>query len=169
MFVFTRGAEASSGITANTAALLDGSGREVEAEVPVTGPAGWCRGRCGPVWVTDTVEGTVLRIDPEEHLVVDRIEVGRAPEGVAVGGGSVWVANSQEGTVSEFNPTGGTVRPIRVGNGPTGIASDAGAVWVVNRLDATLSRISTGSGRLVATVPLRLSPSGIAAGLGASG
>ena len=87
VFVFTRGAEASSGIPANTAALLNGSGAEIEAEVPVTGRPGGIAVGAGSVWVTDTVEGTVLRIDPDEHLVVDRVEVGRGPEGVAVGDG----------------------------------------------------------------------------------
>ena len=45
----------------------------------------------GAVWVTNTLDGTVSRIDPQTNEVTE-IRVGSSPEGVAVGDGSVWVA-----------------------------------------------------------------------------
>jgi ABC-type transport system substrate-binding protein/class 3 adenylate cyclase/streptogramin lyase len=163
-----RGGEASTAVAANAAGLVDGSDGSFIAEVPVAGRPGAVAVGSGAVWVTDAIDDKVLRIDPEKHLVVDRIEVGRYPAAVVVGGGSVWVANGQDGTVSEVNPDKGTVVATRrVGNGPTGLAFTPGAVWVVNELDATLSRISSATGRVVATVRLGQNPSGIAAGLGA--
>jgi ABC-type transport system substrate-binding protein/class 3 adenylate cyclase/streptogramin lyase len=167
-YLLTRGGEASTAIAANVAGFVDGSSGELLAEVPVAGRPSAVAVGPGAVWVTDAVDGTVLRIDPTKHLVVDRIEVGRDPEAVVVGDGLVWVANGREGTVSEINPdTGTVVEERRVGNGPTGLASTSGAVWVVNELDATLSRISSATGRVVATVALGQNPSGIAAGFGA--
>jgi len=79
----------------------------------------------GAVWVSDGVNGTLLRIDQAKRVVVDRVQVGADPAGVAVGGGSVWVANSQDGTISQVNPTTDTVvSTLRVGNGPTSVASE---------------------------------------------
>jgi YVTN family beta-propeller protein len=48
-----------------------------------TGPAA--------VWVANTAEGTVSRIDPATNEEAERIDVGSAPAGIAVGEGYVWV------------------------------------------------------------------------------
>jgi ABC-type transport system substrate-binding protein/class 3 adenylate cyclase/streptogramin lyase len=166
-FWLARGGEVSTAIAANAAGLVDGSNGSFIAEVPVAGRPSAVAASSEAVWVTDAVDDKVLRIDPDKHLVVDRIEVGRGPAAVVVGEESVWVANGQDGTVSEINPDKGTVVATRrVGNGPTGLAVTPGALWVVNELDATLSRISSATGRPVATVKLGHNPSGIAAGLG---
>jgi YVTN family beta-propeller protein len=45
----------------------------------------------GAVWVTNTIEGTVSRIDPETYEV-QTIVVGNAPAGIAVWEGRVWVS-----------------------------------------------------------------------------
>ena len=58
--------------------------------------------------MTNTDDDTVSRIDPESGQVVDTIEVGDEPEGIAVGGGAVWVANAAGGTVTRIDPKGGT-------------------------------------------------------------
>jgi YVTN family beta-propeller protein len=43
------------------------------------------------VWVANTADGTVSRIDVETSEVVATIQVGNAPSGVAVVDGAVWV------------------------------------------------------------------------------
>jgi YVTN family beta-propeller protein len=45
----------------------------------------------GAVWVTNSLDGTVSRVDLVT-LEVAEIRVGSSPEGVAVGDSSVWVA-----------------------------------------------------------------------------
>ena len=63
-----------------------------------------CRGRCRSgaspngiavtpeaVWVSDEVEGTLVRVDPRTGTVVKRITLGGRPEGVTAADGSVWV------------------------------------------------------------------------------
>jgi YVTN family beta-propeller protein len=45
----------------------------------------------GSVWVTNTIDGTVSRIDPGTAEVVDEIDVGGRPREVAVGADGVWV------------------------------------------------------------------------------
>ena len=50
----------------------------------------------GAVWVANTQDDTVSRIDPRTAAVTQTIPVGRRPTGVAAGDGAVWVANSLE-------------------------------------------------------------------------
>ena len=45
----------------------------------------------GAVWVANSGDGTVSRIDPTTSKVVATIRVGNSPRGIAVGGGKVWV------------------------------------------------------------------------------
>ena len=54
-------------------------------------PAGIAVG-LGSVWVANSVDGTVSRIDPRTNTVVKTITVGGSPQAIAVGGGKVWVS-----------------------------------------------------------------------------
>jgi len=156
----------SAAIAAAAAGLVSGDGHVI-AQVPTSGrPAGIAVGE-GAVWITDSVSGTLLRVDPDKNLIVDQINVGAGSSGVAVGAGSVWVSNSDGGTVSEVNPgTDTVVATIRVGNGPSSLAYGAGRVWVLNTVDATVSAISPASGH-TRTIPLGQNPTQLTFGLGA--
>jgi virginiamycin B lyase len=44
------------------------------------------------VWVANTIDGTVSRIDPRTNRVTATIRVGADPKQLAVGDGAVWVA-----------------------------------------------------------------------------
>ena len=91
-------------VEANSLAVLSPDGRTLTKSVPTgTSPGGVAIGE-GAIWVTNTGEGTVSRIDPESNEVVQTIRVGTAPVGVAVAGGFVWVVNSRDGTVSQIDP-----------------------------------------------------------------
>ena len=58
----------------------------------------------GFVWVVNSGDGTVARIDPREDVVIGRrLPVGRDPQDIAVGHGSVWVANRGDGTVTRLS------------------------------------------------------------------
>jgi YVTN family beta-propeller protein len=45
----------------------------------------------GGVWVANSLDRTVMRLDPETGDVVATIEVGNEPQRVAAGEGAVWV------------------------------------------------------------------------------
>ena len=82
----TGNGSADSTIAANAVGLVESNGH-VAAQVPISGrPAGVATG-AGALWVTDSVNATLLRIDPQKRSVVDRIVVGTNPSGVTVGGG----------------------------------------------------------------------------------
>ena len=165
-FLVGSGGASGSAIAANAAGLVDPHGHVV-AQVPVSGrPAGAASG-AGALWVTDSVNASLLRIDPVKRTVVDRIGVGSNPSGVTVSPGAVWVANSDDGTVSRVDPRNdNVVDRIRVGNGPTSLAYGAGSVWVLNTIDATVSRLAPDTGRATAEIPLGQNPTRLAFGLG---
>jgi serine/threonine-protein kinase len=56
------------------------------------------------VWVTNSGDNTVSRIDPESGRVTHRIPVGRTPIGIAFGADAVWVANYDDDTVTRIEP-----------------------------------------------------------------
>src|SRR4029453_6458013 len=93
------------------------------------------------VWVTNSADGTVDRIDTTTH---DRrtIDVGAGPTAIAYSNGFAWGANSLDRTVSQISAeTNRVVQKFTVGNGPRAIGVGAEAVWVANGVDGTVSRI----------------------------
>ena len=86
----------------------------------------------------------VALIDPQSNSVVDTVQVGARPRGVAVGEGSVWVANLDDKTLSRIDAaTHDLVRTITLDATPTGVAVGLGAVWVANGLVGTVVRVDT--------------------------
>ena len=84
----------------------------------------------GAVWVANTGDDSVTRIDPATGAT-RTIGVGRGPTAVAVGSGAVWVANTADGTVSRIDPaTNGSCETIEIGNAPYGVAVGEGFVWI---------------------------------------
>jgi ABC-type transport system substrate-binding protein/DNA-binding SARP family transcriptional activator len=151
----------------NTVGVIDGGQARLSAVVTSVGrPNGVAYG-AGSVWVTDSTDNTLLRIDPAGQ-VNDHIQVGDGPAGVVVADGEVWVANELDGTVSEVNPGSGTlVATIPAGIGPGVIAAGFGSVWVANVTSDTLSRINATTGDPGPTISLGSAPSAIAVGDGA--
>ena len=116
-------------------------------QIPVgNGPTGIAVG-AGGVWVADSLDNKITRIDPGSRSVTDTIPVGRSPSGVAVGAGSVWVANSGDGTVTRIDPlTNRVLATIPVGGSPQAITVADGRVWVT--LDAQTIKLAAGGGTL---------------------
>jgi YVTN family beta-propeller protein len=162
--IFTRG-PAQLTAPANTVGVIDSGQADLSAVVTGVGRPNGVAFGAGAVWVTDSADDLLSRINPATHAIVDQIPVGRGPAGVAVGGGEVWVANELDGTVSEVNPGAGRqVAVIPVGIGPSAVAFGFGSVWVANVTSDTLSKINAATGKVVATIGLGSSPAGVAVG-----
>jgi YVTN family beta-propeller protein len=120
----------------------------------------------GDLWVTDSFENTVTRVDPA-GVVVAPIPVGHGAIAIAVGEGAVWVADSLDDAVVRIDPeTNSVVDTIPVGRSPSSIAVEAGAVWVGNRHDGTVSRIDPKKNEVVDTIEIASSPAGLALAAG---
>jgi ABC-type transport system substrate-binding protein len=86
----------------------------------------------GAVWVTNPLNGTVTRVDPERGVVTATVTVGREDEpiGITAGGGSVWVANRQAQTLARIDPRRAVVTErLRLGNEPRAVAMVGGRLW----------------------------------------
>ena len=110
-----RSARARSGSRTLTVTASQGSTRATKAVVQTItvggGPAGITTGN-GDVWVTNSLDGSVSRIDPTVNAVVGKpIAVGNDPAGIIYAAGSVWVANTGDETITRINANSG--RPTK--------------------------------------------------------
>ena len=119
----------------------------------------------GSVWVLNTADARVSRVDPRTGEVIRTFEPRGRPTDIAAGAGALWIGSGPGAThrVSRVDPaTGEATRTVRLpGGGEEGagnfsagfpvIAVGAGAVWAINP-DSTVSRLDPASGRRVAVV-----------------
>jgi DNA-binding beta-propeller fold protein YncE len=123
-----------------------------------------------PLWISNTVRGTVLKLDPDTRRpLAPPIRVGRQPLDIAAGAGAVWVANYQSGTVLRIDPASNQLTgPIETGRGPFGIDVGGGRVWVSNQVERTVTAIDPASNKSAgASTTVGRGPRGLAFGDGA--
>jgi YVTN family beta-propeller protein len=133
------------------------------------------------VWVVNSGEDTISRIDARTNLVLSTIPVDLSAtqflSAVTVGFGALWVTvlgydaslvDEVGGVVLRIDPVSGSTigNPIPVGRGAYNVAASTDAVWVSNALDGTLTRIDAYAGQVVATIQTGGFPDGIVAGFG---
>jgi peptide/nickel transport system substrate-binding protein len=140
---------------------IDPGTRQAEAVIATGhGPTAIATG-LGDLWVTDSFENTVSRID-ESGVVESTIPVGRGASAIAVGEGAAWVVDSLDDAIVRIDPeTNSVITTIRVGRNPGSIAVGASDVWVANRHDGTISRIDPTTNEVVDTIDVGSSPAGL--------
>ena len=123
----------------------------------------------GAVWMLNTEDETVSRVDPETGEVAGTFDPPGVPTDIAAGGGAVWIGTSPAGDVNfttriaRLDPeTGKVTRNVKLPDSSDGsppgltpgfprVAVGDEAVWAINP-DQTISRIDPETGRLVAKV-----------------
>ena len=145
---------------------IDPAKNEVAATVPTgNGPTAVAVG-FGDVWIADSFENTVSRIDAA-GVEVATIPVGNGARAVAAGEGAVWVVESLDDSVVRIDPdTNSVTTTIAVGRYPSSIAVGGGAVWVANRHGGTVSRIDPKTNLVVETIEAGASPAGLVVAAG---
>jgi YVTN family beta-propeller protein len=160
----------SSGLPAigvDSAGAIDLHGGSIRSQLQLGSRPNQIAAGFDALWVTNSEDGTVARIDPQNKTVVERIPVGADPTGIATGAGAVWVANSDSRSVDRINPdTNTVVQSIPVGNGPIGVAVSAHDVWVANSQDDTVARIDPSTDTVRGFVSVGGTPTALAVGLG---
>jgi len=142
-----------------------GTGTNVQGYVTATGPS---------AYVANINSNTVSVIDIPTSLLVNTLQVGSGPWGVAVSPDEtqVYVSNNHGNSVSVINTASSTVSAtIQVESSPFGVAftPDGTQAYVVNGSSNSVSVISTASQTVVATVPVQQSPVGVAMALTSNG
>ncbi|HEY2388507.1 MAG TPA: YncE family protein [Candidatus Binatia bacterium] len=118
-------------------------------------------------YVANHQDDNVLVIDTATNQVIDMIDVGNAPLGVAVDpdGAHVYVVNQDgpDGNVSIITTSDNSVVPLKVGDDPTGAAVrfPGNQVWVANRVDKTVSVIDTALNQVIKVVDVENNPLGV--------
>ena len=137
---------------ANNVTRIDPTG--LQTSTAVNGPSGIAVG-AGGVWVADSQDDAVVRIDPTTQSVTRTIAVGRTPAGIAIGAGSIWVADSGDGTVTRIDPrTNRVLARIPVGGSPQAITIANGRAWVTVDAQAIgAANLTSGGGTLRMDAP----------------
>ena len=123
----------------------------------------------GDVWVANSLDGTVSRIDTDSNeLVGEPIRVGNGPTAVAFGEGSVWVTNVDDQTVSRIDPvTGRVTATLPVDAAGRGIAVGRGSVWISDSVANRVVRLDPKTEDVTQTIGVGSGPSAVAVGAGA--
>jgi outer membrane protein assembly factor BamB len=133
----------------------------VVAKVELTGNPGWIVPAFGSVWISDSVAGDVVRVDPDTRRVLARIPVGSAQVVVIQPvGGELWVMSDSATVIERIDPgtdaVSGRVR-LRTPDGRPFPALDVLAssrgVWAVGNEGALLLDPETGAGRTLVAAP----------------
>jgi YVTN family beta-propeller protein len=133
----------------------------IAATIPVGDAGGAVAVGFGSVWVANSADGSVSRIDPVAAKVVATIRVGSAPFGVAAGEGAVWVTNQDDDSLSRIDPaTNRVAQTIPVGMLPIGVGVTPGAVWVADHHGDSVVRVDPKTNRVVKTVSVGSTPIG---------
>lgn len=105
----------------------------------------------GAVWVSDLLEGTVIRLDPETMEPNGSLEILGGADALVVDGSDLWVLSRTAGLITPV--VDGQARPqIRVGEDPTSLAAGIGAIWVGDK-DGIIRRIDLDT-RQIEEVPM---------------
>ncbi|MGH2736307.1 MAG: hypothetical protein ACRDKZ_12055 [Actinomycetota bacterium] len=133
------------------------------------GPDGVAAG-AGAIWVANSGDGTVSRIDPDTNDVAQTIEVGGSPEDLAVTAGVLWVGDAEAGTlaridVSTGDPAGAPARIPGAEGTSLDLAATRDAVWVVSR-SAGLYRVDAETGEALGIETEATSATDVAVGGG---
>jgi YVTN family beta-propeller protein len=154
-------AACGGGSHAGSSPSASARGGPIAATIPVGDAGGQVAIGFGSVWIVNTADGSVSRIDPAAAKVVATIRVGSAPFGVAAGEGAVWVANQDDDSLSRIDPaTNRVARTVPVGMLPIGVAVTPGAVWVANHHGDSVMRVDPKTNKVVRTVSVGSTPIG---------
>ncbi len=160
------GANAVWVVNKTSLSRYDPQTHHIEATIGVgLSPAGLAIGD-GAVWVADSAQDTVTRVDPVTNTSTTT-PVGHGASAIAAGGDGIWVADTSDDAVVRIDPqTNAVTDTIPVGHQPTGIALGGGSLWVANSGSGTVSRIDPTSRKVIDTIIVGRTPNSVVYGGG---
>jgi YVTN family beta-propeller protein len=138
------------GVVPNSVAVIDPGSNKVVRQISVGNTPTAVAVGDGAIWVLNSNEETLSRLDATQMIVVKSIGTGAGPIDLAVGAGAVWVAQTSH-TLVRIDPSSEVAETSRIpaSSGaavsqsgaalPSWVASDGAAVWATN--NSTVSRI----------------------------
>src|SRR6478609_4580253 len=111
-----------------------------------------------PTPVYHAPANSALRIDPRSGHVSTATVVGRLPEAVALGAGSVWIANRGDDTISRLDRSGQPNAVVPLDAQPTALAFADGSLWATTGTAGELLKIDPAYSRVSKTLALAAEP-----------
>jgi YVTN family beta-propeller protein len=141
---------------------IDPRSAQVVESVAVGNASSAIASGAGSLWVTNSLDGTVTRIDPST-LAARTIPVGNGPASVAVNAAGAWIANAGDNALVRVDlQTNAVVDTTPVGDGPAAVLATPAALWVANGRDGTVMRLDPRSGELSKMIRLGGTPTALA-------
>jgi len=84
----------------------------------------------GAIWVADSQDGEVWRIDPGPPVVTKTIPSSIGVTSLSYGNGALWAANPSQGTISRIDPSTDAFRTFSLGGTAEASTAGEGAAWV---------------------------------------
>ncbi len=148
------------------------------ASVPMPAPTGVMAFGFGSVWVANSSDTSLYRVDPTSLRVIAAIPTGLADPGgelrVATGFGSVWLLTDPSSVLSRVDPrTDQVIAHIGVAPFSYAAACGYGAVWVTNTGEVgtdqpgAVQRIDPNTNAVVETITVGRTPRFLTTGEGA--
>ena len=116
----------------------------------------------GSVWIVDSREHSLLRVDPQRDAVVDSVDIspfgpGELPAGdkrVRVGAGAVWLneVGAVETVLWKYEPSSDVLSPFAERFFFTLIEAGEGGVWIDDIPESKLIRLEAATGHVVETI-----------------
>src|SRR5207244_384400 len=108
------------------------------------------------VWISNSPENSVVRLDPKTNTVAATIAVGADPcSGLVAGFGSLWVPLCGENALARVDlATGRTTAKLAIGiaDSEAGLAVGANSVWLMTDAQGTLARIDPAKNAVVVEI-----------------
>jgi len=143
-----RGSHKPVVVVPNSIAVIDPASDRVVRDIRVGAmPTGLAVG-AGGIWVANTGDQTVTRINPKTLLADPAIGVGGAAIGIAIAGRTLWIATDGDGTVVRLDTGTGAQQTYAMpnGSGTEAVAVGHGAVWVA---ESTVYKVDPRTGKIL--------------------
>jgi YVTN family beta-propeller protein len=137
--------------TSTVVELDPNSGQAIGSIAVGNGPRGLAIGDSGALWVANSLDGTVSRVDTAQVRVTATVQVGEGPSSVVASPGAIWVSCTLDGTIRRIDPTTTSVTTIDTKAAPVSLALSDKALWITAGASATSHR--GGTLRVVAQEP----------------
>jgi DNA-binding beta-propeller fold protein YncE len=141
-------------VPANSVAVVEAESERIVAAIPVGRAPEQIVATGSAVWVANTIEETLTRIDPRSLLATKTVGLGFEPTGLAADGDSVWVAGGYDHQLWRVDGDGlarlktsfveRIPQPGGFERGPAGVAVGEGSVWLSHGTEVTEFDRATG-------------------------
>ena len=141
-------------VPANSVAVVEPESERIVAAIPVGRAPEQIVATRRAVWVANTIEETLTRIDPRSLLATKTVGLGFEPTGLAADGDSVWVAGGYDHQLWRVDGDGiarvkttfveRIPQPGGFERGPAGVAVGEGSVWLSHGTEVTEFDRATG-------------------------